>query len=346
VRERKAGCFARGLRRFSLRSAPCLLLFAVCSVLAAQSRDIPIYLPAAEGGTDEQRQYFFDNFKMELEGAKYPVVDSIGQSQYSLPLTVSDNPYAGQEGEEQFVLTIALVRTKDNAEIVRFEFPFTDLQKMYEWNLFLVYRTMGNAVAYYDYEAEGTPAEQRQPAAAPAAEPAPKPQSDGRWRNQWLYAAGSVGADFGYYVQKETGKLSLGIVMPVVSVGAEYHFLNFMSAEADVKLRLLYDGVSLVYSPALALMIKGVWKPYDVLMIEPYAGLEGALGIGGEVPWLYGIWGVQLGFKNGERGAITLDIGGVMSLAGSFQTTDGKTFGLMRVCIAVGYKYGWFDRKF
>ncbi|GMO48173.1 MAG: hypothetical protein Pg6C_10590 [Treponemataceae bacterium] len=305
------------------------LFFVFCPLLSAQSRDIPIYVPEPTGGTAEQRQYFLDNFKMELEGAKYPVVDSLGESQYSLPLSISDNPYFGEEGEEKFILTIVLIRTKGNSEVVRFEFPFTDLQEMYEWNLFLVYRTMGNAVAYYDYEAEEMPA-------------APKSGPGDRWRNQWLYATGALGVILGYYVPPGTSRLGMGFIMPVGSLGAECQFLNFMSAEVDAKMRLLNNGKDFAYSPTLAVLLKGIWKPRTSFMIEPYAGAEGSLG---DAPKLSGLCGVQFGFEGGARSAFTLDIGVTVSFLGTVRVADGHDYSLAYVCVAGGYKFGWFDRK-
>jgi hypothetical protein len=287
------------------------------------------------GGTSEQQQYFYDNFKMELEGAKYPVVTALDQSMYSLPLRISNNPYFGQPGEEEFVLTIVLNNTKDGNEVVRFEFPFTDLQKMYEWNLFLVYRTMGNAVSYYDYDAEGSPVD-----------PDPKSDNEVLWRDKWLYAIGTVGIDSGHLILAGTNQLSMGIIMPVASVGAEFQFLNFMAAGLDIKLRLLTDGSSnALFTPALALWLKGVWKPGRVFMIEPYAGLEAAVSIGGSAPWLWGDAGVQLAFKSGARSSIVLDLGATVGLAGSLRFPGDKEYNALRFSASCGYKIGWFDRK-
>ncbi|GMO49437.1 MAG: hypothetical protein Pg6C_11980 [Treponemataceae bacterium] len=305
--------------------------------LFAQSRDIPIFVPAPEGGTDEQREYFSDNFKMELGGAKYPVVDSIDKAVFSLPLTISDNPYFGGEGEEQFILTIALVRTKDNTEIVRFEFPFTDLQKMYDWNLFLVYRTMGNAAA--DDEGGAAAA----PAPAPAPEQRPPPPRD-LWRDKWLYASFGAGADLGYFLGAEDRKLKTGMVMPCASAGVEFQFLDFLGAELGVRARLIGHGNSLYGALGVPVTIRGIFK-FSAVMFEPYAGAEYGAAFGGaETPLLSALGGAQLSFKCGERSAWALDIRVSLGVLGRLQFPGENPYNLARVTVSGGWKIGWFDR--
>jgi len=60
-----------------------IALFLPVFVLFAQSRDdITVYLSPVTGGTPEQQAFFNDNFRMELMGANYTVVDDQRQADY------------------------------------------------------------------------------------------------------------------------------------------------------------------------------------------------------------------------------------------------------------------------
>jgi hypothetical protein len=305
-----------------------------CPALFAQSRDIPIYLPAPTGGTAEQRQYFLENFKMELAGAKYPVVDTVDKSMYSLRLIITDNRYSGDAGEEKYVLTVVLVRTKDNTEIVRFEFPFTDLQKMYDWNLFLVYRTMGNAVSYYD-ETEETPAVE------PPAETPPAP----RIKPYWFYAGIGVGGDLGYFLHLDSAHLGYGLLMPTGLASVELRFLDFLALEARVKYTVLHEGSRPIRVPSAAGVLKAVLTPGGV-MLQPYGGVEYSPPLDGvPIPWLSATGGIQLGIWPVGRGVITLDLSATYSIFGTLRLPDDFDYRLLRFTMLAGYKIGFFPRR-
>jgi hypothetical protein len=52
------------------------MFFFAAAVLNAQNRSrMSVYVPMPTGGTQRQRAYFQENFKMELIGANYPSVE-------------------------------------------------------------------------------------------------------------------------------------------------------------------------------------------------------------------------------------------------------------------------------
>ncbi|MDR2376937.1 MAG: hypothetical protein LBD96_10940, partial [Treponema sp.] len=123
----------------------------LCSamMLFAQSRDdVTVYVAPVTGGIPEQQMFFAENFKMELMGANYAVVENQVDSDYTMNLSISQEIEASYEDEygrmlaEQIIniLTVSLLSTEDAREILQFSWAFETLEEMYEWNLHLIYQ--------------------------------------------------------------------------------------------------------------------------------------------------------------------------------------------------------------
>jgi hypothetical protein len=324
---------------------PRRVLFALCfvctAVCYAQNRSkLSVYVPLPEGGTAEQKEYFQTNFKMELVGANYPSVDTRAESAYTLLLSIQDNPdfepTATVDGatswdENQlkpFELGIKLIHSDNGEEVVSFTFLFDQFESMNEWNLYLLYQALANA-----YVDDGAPA-----AAYMLRE------TDDRWRNQTFYLNTGGGMDFAFYLRESDGTMGSGCFMPTFLAGLEWHFLNFLSAEADFKARLLENGDNYVFTLAGALAVKWVLK-FGEVMLEPYAGIEGAFTLDTPVPPLSVIGGIQLGFRGAPRSAWVLDAGVTRNLFGSFTDFLGEKHNVLRVHLLVGFKFGFKDRE-
>jgi hypothetical protein len=298
---------------------------------------MPVYVPAPEGGSQSQRSYFQENFKMELIGANYVVVETRANSVYTLLLGISDNPYFNNrrpmdDDNNRYILSINLERSTDNAEIVSFTFPFTDIESMSEWNLFLLYQAMANAyIPDFSDDAAGFGPSVR--------------LGDDRWRNQLLYIGIGLGLNMGYFIEPGTIMTRQGITIPCLRVGVEYHFLNFLSIEADIPAALLYDGNSWIFEPGLGAVLKGVLKPGNYMMLEPYAGVEFSLPLSErQDPRLAAMAGAQLGMPGGRRGAITVDFSAIYNLMGKMYMSNGEGRDILKFVLLAGYKFGILER--
>jgi hypothetical protein len=323
-----------------------IILFTLCAALAVHAQDrskLSVYVPLPEGGTAQQKEYFQTNFKMELIGANYPSVETRAESAYTLFLTISDNPdfvpTAAREGVtswddnqlKPFELGIKLVHSDNEEEVVSFSFLFDTLESMNEWNLYLLYQALANAYVPPD------------PVGVTITLDAPP--SNELWRNLTFYLNLAAGIDSGHLQSRETGKNRMGVVMPAVFAGLEWHFLPYLSLELDpVKLRMLNDKSALVMALAVPFVVKGVFKPGGV-MLEPYAGLEGNFAFWDqrEIPLLSVLGGVQLGFQAGRRSAWTIDVGITRNITGAYEL-DGSLYDVLRVHVMAGWKFGFKAR--
>jgi hypothetical protein len=313
-----------------------LLLSLCCSALYAQDRSkLSVYVPLPEGGTAQQKEYFQTNFKMELIGANYPSTETRAESAYTLLLTIQDNPdfvpTAATDGVtswddnqlKPFELGIKLVHSDNDEEVVSFSFLFDTIESMNEWNLYLLYQALANA-----YVGDGAP-------------PPPAPEADDRWRNQTFYLNIGAGADLGFFLRSSNGQIDTGIVVPALLLGLEWHILNFLSVELDVKPRLMENYA---ITAAAALTARAVFKPSTV-MLELYGGLEYAYALDISVPPLSMLAGFQLGFQGAPRSAWVLDIGFTRYITGTVHATNGKDYSLSRIHLLAGFKFGFRDRK-
>jgi hypothetical protein len=168
---------------------------------------------------------------------------------------------------------------------------------------------------------------------------------DDSWRNKAFYLTLAAGVDSGHFQLPGSGmKNEEGIIMPAALAGVEWGLRRYLALELDVKLRLLNgDGTYFVTFTA-PLLVKGVFRPGGV-MLEPYAGLETAFGLGSGVgvPLFSIIGGVQLGFRAGRRSAWTLDVGVTRNVSGVF-TFGAEQLNLLRFHLMAGWKLGWKDR--
>jgi hypothetical protein len=336
-------------RRIFTLIAAVLLLVVTRGLSHAQDRSrMAVYVPLPAGGTAEQQAYFLENFKMELIGANYPSVETREESMYTLLLSVSDNQdfdtsLPVSDDNNRFYLGLKLERSADNNEIVAFEFPFNTTESMANWNLFLLYQALANAYVPAD---PAPPADENTRIIyvnTAGGETIPLP--DDRWRNQTLYLNLALGLYSGHFVYADNGRIDWGIFMPAAVVGVEWHLLSHLSLELDpIKPHLLYDGNNFIVGAAGALLVKGVFKPPGV-MLEPYGGAEYSLGIiGGDMPPLSALAGIQIGFRAGERSAWNVDVGADISVLGVFKPITGDSYNVLRVHITGGWKAGFKDR--
>lgn len=325
-----------GFARWKKYAFAAALLFAVLPLFGQSRSSIRIFIPEPTGGVSNQREFFADQFKMEVRGAGYTVVDSEANSDYTLRLAVEDNPdYRTVAGAEQFNLDIRLLQSGGNTELIRFGFPFTRLDAMYNWNPYLVYQALGT-VGFDD-----------QPSGEPSAPP--KPAEPEQWRNKWLYLNFAAGMDTVFFLRPGTMTTEHGMIMAAALAGLEFHFLGFLSLEADpLKIRVLHDGEKYLLTSCFPVLLKVVLKPGGYVMLEPYAGAEWTLAIPDftlPVPRLSALAGLQLGLRAGKRELVTVDFNISYSLLGELTLVTGNKRGTLKFALLAGCKIGFFDRR-
>jgi hypothetical protein len=327
--------------------------------LFAQSRDdVKVYVPPVSGGVPEQQMFFAENFKMELIGANYAVVDDRNNSDYTMNLAITqdvEDTYEDDAGGRMVqqivnVLTVSLQDSRDNREILQFSWAFETLEEMYEWNLHLIYQAMANVPLT---KLTGVP-------------------DTNHWRNKWIYVRASFDYPITFYANPDPvavystppangtrpdySKLDHKVMpYPGMSLGVEFQFLNFMSVEGDFRLNF-GDPLSTTLIPSIDLELKFPLKPSKHFMIEPYGMVTfptttatetvdfPRLGLGG---------GIQLGVKGGSRGAFFVDVnyvhylGNVVTLNTDAAKPNPATISWNRFAIGlgVGYKIGFLNRN-
>jgi hypothetical protein len=339
-----------------------LLLVSLCSALTlfAQSRDdVRVYVAPVTGGIPEQQMFFAENFKMELVGANYAVVDSQDDSDYMMNLSITqevEESYEDEYGQmmaEQIinVLTVSLLATEDAREILQFSWAFESLEEMYEWNLHLIYQAMANVPLTKLTGVVDT----------------------NHWRNKWVYLRGSFDYPITFYAVNTEKNNSIYKTNPVQSedytylshqilpypgatLGIEFQFLNWMSIEGDFQVSF-GEPLATTFIPSIQVALKFPIKPSRHFMIEPYGLVSFPTTTAAETyefPFFGAGGGVQLGVKGGEMGAFFVDVNYIYFIG---DVVTGNNFDKNRpeparlywhrfsIGLAVGYKIGFFNRN-
>ena len=336
-----------------------LLVFAGFSTFAQMRDDIYIYIPMPVGGSSEQQVYFLDNFTSETLAAGYAISDSAADSDYALNLNIKPNMIIYDDGtielappeEKQFILTITLVETESDVDIVQFDFPFTTLPEMYEFNLYLIYQAMANVPLTKLISVE-------------------VPVEDDHWRNKWLYLRTSIDFNVPAYIPDKheyhkydtsTGHYSnfpINALVPFgpgATIGLELHFLNWMAAEADLAILLgNVNGIVHNYDiiGTLDINLKFPIKPAKHYMIEPFVGIAIPMAfLGGNIPHFGIQGGIQLGTKAGSNGAFfanffgEYDLSTTRTLAPDDPPPTEINWRRFVIGVGVGYKIGFNNRN-
>ncbi|MDR0583699.1 MAG: hypothetical protein LBG57_05035 [Treponema sp.] len=331
-----------------------LLLFAAGFVCAQTRGDTIIYIPMPIGGTATEQSYFKENFEMETMAAGYVTTENPSEADYVLKLEVKPNMVMYDDGTEeqappdepQNILELRLLQAADDSEVVMFNFPFTEVEEMYEYNLYLLYQAMANV---------------------PLTKLTSQVDPD-HWRNKWLYLRGSLDYNISNYQadvgdsnnwQSEDGEGKDALrpenarsTTPMIgaTLGLEYQFLNWMSVEGDLKF-VFGDPEEPTLVPTAGLDLKFPIKPSRHFMLEPYVGVDIPMFTGTtvkNVPTFVALGGgFQFGVKGGNMGAFFVDTEfmytlGTVSTQTSYRKADWERWVLG---FGIGYKLGFFNRN-
>jgi hypothetical protein len=331
-----------------------LWLVLAVSVSAQTRKDVKIYIPPVKADT-EQSAYFRENFSMETKGAGYSLTETPDDADYSLLLEVKPNMILYDDGaiepappdEKQFVLQIDLARNEDDANMVSFSFLFTDVNEMYDFNLYLLYEAMANIPFTKAHDI----------AAA---------EEGDFWRNKWLYIRASFDYPITFYellkpkwlVDNSNPLKTINLdhkikPFPAATFGLELQYLNWMSTEVDIHIGFS-DPVSNSLIPVITLEQKFPIKPAKIFMLEPYLAVSFPMGTSSHVsqfPKVGTGGGFQFGVKGGNMGAFFLDVNFIYYLGDvimkspySGYSPNDIHYRRYTVGLGIGYKIGFFDR--
>jgi hypothetical protein len=336
-----------------------VVFFLSLGALSAQSRDdVKVYISPVTGGVPEQQMFFAENFKMELLGANYAVVDNQADSDYSMNLAITqdledsyEDEYGGMSVQEIVnILTVSLMDSKDGREVLQFSWAFETLEEMYEWNLHLIYQAMANVPLTKLSDVADT----------------------SHWRNKWLYVRASFDYPITFYAYPDPAAIWKNPTspndtrnytrldhqvrpFPGFTGGIEFQFLNWMSVEGDFQINF-GDPIAHTFIPSIQVELKFPLKPSRHFMIEPYGAVGFPTNTSAETlefPWVGFGGGVQLGVRGGSMGAFFVDVNFIYyATKVKTRNTDvdkpepySTAWHRFVVGLGVGYKIGFMNRN-
>jgi hypothetical protein len=340
-----------------LRRLILLLVFSPFVLFAQTNGDTRVYIAPCTGDEEADSRFFDENFARELSAAGYMVVQNETAANYRINLQTEPNAdYGEYEDAKLRILNIALTYTRTGREIIRFSWEYDSPREMAGWSLDILYRIMPNLASPEDGDV------------SPASPPEP-----GQWRNKRFYALAYGGADFTWFLSENingaeytytgpllsngrrkyinTGNNQGGMIRPLAGAGAEFQFLDYLSAETGLKFRFnnVEDNKN-VPVLSLPLYLKFVLKPGRLFMLEPYAGIEFNISTNPEAirpAVVSAAGGFQFGIWGGRPGAAFIDANfsvdlGLSDVKGPYGA--GK-FQRIALGFAVGYKFGFYNRN-
>jgi hypothetical protein len=345
-------------------------LFSAAMLFSQSRDDVRVYVSPVTGGLPEQQEFFAENFRMELTGANYAVVENQGDSDYTMNLSITQDVEESYEDEDGNmtaervvnVLSVSLLSTEDGREIIQLSWGFETLEEMYDWNLLLIYQVMANVPLTKIIEAEALPDTTR--VDTPPAEP-------DHWRDKWLYLRASFDYPITFYaINPETSKIYTGAAQPSnqapvqhkvrpfpgATVGLEFQFLSWASIEGGLQINFgdpIADGIVPILSAALKIPL----KPSQHFMIEPYGIVAFPLVTVDhiyEFPKMGAGGGIQFGVKGGKNGAFFAEanyiyyLGDVIAANAEDSTRPYPArlkWNRFVVDIGIGYKIGFINRR-
>jgi len=306
-----------------------ILLLCAAFSLYAQSNNAAVYVPpvTGTGSKPEDNEFIYKELVSEVTYQHFTLAKTQKDAEFSLVGTLSTQPDTAPSGLTQYVLHLELKdnktnKTRSDGDLV-YENP-EDIKDMLPSLLYTLLYTI--------------------------------PVSSGKdnWRNKWLFVgAGAFWTPRIYTAESSsTHFASFG-----GGIFAEYHFLNFLSVAAGfeiasdmikitAKAEKIYNNVLL----EIPVLIKGVFKPGDYFMIEPYAGVHFNIPFDKTTapPVFSWLAGFQYGVKAGP-GMVFIDPRFSMDIGESLMDADAgvKDLSFQRyiIHIGIGYKMGFITKR-
>lgn len=125
---------------FRIKYLLAAIFFCAFTFLSAQERsDIRLYVARTEGGSPEAREFFDTNIPAEIYGANYTVSDSLEGADYVVLMHITE-----EDSDPPFLFSLVISRPGETGTLVEFSWGYTEVEEMYEWNLYLLYQALAN----------------------------------------------------------------------------------------------------------------------------------------------------------------------------------------------------------
>jgi hypothetical protein len=336
-----------------MRKTILVLALLLCGALslAAQSRsNASVYVApvTGRGSKPDDNSFFYSLLLHELTVQKVIIANTQKDAEYSLFGSV-----AAYWGTGQFVFHLALLNNRTGETTVegdlRYETPDDTDQLFSVLVTSLLYTIPPDAVPPVDVPPEPVPSEPVPPDDIPDIVPE-EPVKTADWRDNWLFLG--MGAQWTPGLYKKGYSQSNFPAGLQGGPSAEFHFLDFMSLETAVEVQ--FDGVRASNTDAysviigMPLLIKFVFKPGSIFMLEPYVGpYFNVFHIGNITPaFISARAGLQFSVKVGP-GALFFDGGFTGDFLPFFDSKSSNIpkYNRYYIHVGLGYKFGLFQRE-
>ena len=344
-----------------------ILFFSVLLVLAAVSfaNDLPNRRVFIEGYgiRSDYIEYFLSNFNAEAIGTGYPVTNNIDEAAYIFRFGVRSNNDR-QLDNNLYILTISLITTSDGVEVVTFDFFFSSLDEMYEYNRTLFLRGVSYIPPYTENDM--------------IVEVYEIAEVDQTWKNKLFYLRASFYYPITFFILQPNGLIggagvyqnndfdNPGHVMPLHHIinpmpgavfGVEWQFHNFLSMEINLKLSLGDTRSNYFLNIAAAYEFKFPLKFFTNFVITPYIAMETPIqfsNIFHNYPLFALGGGLQVGVSGGKNGSFFIDANFLFSFTDAvmrnpygelYPYPDRIHYKKYVIGLCIGYKLGLGTRK-
>jgi len=328
-----------------------LIIFSLCVVpLFAKPRDAIIHIPLIEGEASEKEyNFFFKQLSYEVANLYYTLEKDRLNSDFFLRstiMTAAQFSLLQASNEKQIQHAVEIIQKfKDNRYGDEQIFLLDLVNSKTEETIasqYLVYKSVDDPVV----------AQSVSEMVHNMLANVPKIDIDDSWRNKWLYVGLSgLWTPRIYTAQsREINYTNYGLALLV-----EYHFWDYMSVSLEPQFVRDWIVVSLTSGEQytdlmleIPIILKGVFKPLNYFMIEPYAGVAFNITLMGNTKPSVASWlvGAQIGIKAGP-GMIIIDPRYSRDFTSSSlpYNENNIDYNRMAVQIALGYKFGLLDKR-
>jgi hypothetical protein len=321
------------------------VFFCIFAFLSAQERsDIKLYIAPTTGGSPDAREFFDVNIPAEIKGANYTITNEPEEADYLVSLTITEE----EDSDIPFLFTLSVTKDQGSLSLVELSWAYTDVEEMYQWNLFLVYNALAN-IPLFKAPEEPTPA------------PEAAPEDDNPERTRWLFVGLRGGVSSGGYSFQLAPNYVSGSSTGIIGEGGlvvEFRLFRFLGFQVEVD--FIYETFnaptktsSVDTFGAISLMIPLVVKvplSFGRFTLSLYVGLYGTLG-----PWETEGVAIKTVIPLGPGFTMGTDVGFLVGPGELFADLRyGKDFGTTiigdgagplytrdRISVCLGYKFGF-----
>jgi hypothetical protein len=231
------------------------VLFSPLPAMAEDLRNVYIWVHPVEGGSEREKQYFYNNIQMEMEGSGYKLAESRENSDFYMNIQVV---HEEKDGAPPNYVNLTLYDSRTEKIITTLSWDYNTLEDMDIWTPYLVFQSMANApIAKLVVIPEGE---------------LPPPPEEPAWYSKWLWIGAAGGADYFSNRPHLDARLTLGVDLFSfmgldTGLGYQADFPLFVDTAKDEYYHEIEQ--SLILPIKLRFLIKT-----ENLLVEPNGGIN------------------------------------------------------------------------